>query len=75
MKQSRNRRFFPLCALLLALCVLAGCGAPRAAREPAYSGPTVSVGGQTVPVDESLEQSAFTPSDFARDEATGRVPA
>lgn len=69
-------------ALLLSLVVslsLAACGgapAPEAEPEPQapeYTGPTVDIGGQTVPVDETLEQSGFSPEDFSWDEATGRV--
>lgn len=59
-------------ALLLAL---AGCSLRGAVQkvEEEVSGPTVSVGGQTVKVDESLEQSGFSEADFRTDEATGRI--
>lgn len=69
-----------LCSILLCLILalsLAACGIagpePEVPEEPEYTGPTVSVGGQTVPVDETLAQSEFTPEDFAVDEITGRV--
>lgn len=53
MRWNKKWNKLALCALLVLL--LPACGAPGAARdpEPAYSGPTVSVGGQTVAVDES----------------------
>lgn len=73
MRWNKKWNKLALCALLVLL--LPACGAPGAARdpEPAYSGPTVSVGGQTVAVDESMEQSTFTEADFSLDETTGRV--
>lgn len=76
MKQIQKILSIVLCALLV--LSLSGCGLVRqilAQRQskPEYTGPTVSVGGQTVPVDESLEQSDFTEADFALDEATGRI--
>ena len=54
---------------------LAGCSLRGAVHkiEEEVSGPTVEVGGQTVKVDESVEQSGFTAEDFQRDEATGRI--
>ncbi len=73
MKGKIKRRFPALVAwLLLALFALAGCSAPGAGA-PEETGLTVSVGGQTVVVDESMEQSEFTEADFSLDEATGRV--
>lgn len=68
MRWNKKWNKLALCALLVLL--LPACGAPGAARdpEPAYSGPTVSVGGQTVAVDESMEQSTFTEADFSLDE-------
>lgn len=74
MKRIRTIGALVLCALLV--LTLAGCGLPRSlvqAPAPEEEGPTVSVGGQTVKVDQSLEQSEFTESDFSVDEATGRV--
>lgn len=58
-----------LCGALLLMP--AGCGAGQTGEEE--TGPTVHVGGQTVEVDESLEQSEFTAADFTRDESTGRI--
>ena len=54
---------------------LAGCSLRGAVHkiEEEVSGPTVEVGGQTVKVDESVEQSGFTAEDFQRDEVTGRI--
>lgn len=63
-----------LCALFV--LALSGCGLSRSLLrelEPEETGPTVSVGGQTVHVDQNLEQSEFTQEDFSLDEATGRV--
>lgn len=68
-------------SLMLALVFcLTACGGgeapvstPEAPEEPAYTGPVVEVGGQVVPVDESLEQSGFTSEDFTTDPDTGRV--
>lgn len=62
-----------LCAGLL--LALAGCSLRGAVEkvEEEVSGPTVSVGGQTVKVDKSLEQSGFTEADFRTDETTGRI--
>ncbi len=72
MKRIRNRLLLVFCALLV--LTLTGCGLPRSLVQGAPdTGPTVSVGGQTVKVDQSLEQSEFTESDFSLDEATGRV--
>ena len=62
-----------LCAGLL--LALAGCSLRDAEEKigEEVSGPTVSVGGQTVRVDESLKQSGFTEADFQTDETTGRI--
>lgn len=71
-----------LLALLLALALaLTGCGAGKdpssaatsTSTEPEELGPTVTVGGQLVPVDESLALSQLTAEDFVWDEDTGRV--
>lgn len=74
MKRIRTIVLLVLCALLTVS--LSGCGLTRELLrevEPEDTGPTVSVGGQTVSVDQSLEQSEFTQEDFSVDEATGRV--
>lgn len=74
MKRIRTIVLLVLCALLV--LSLSGCGLSREILrelEPEETGPTVSVGGQTVKVDQSLEQSEFTQEDFSVDEATGRV--
>ncbi len=60
----------PLCLLF---CLLTACGGVAEPAEPESSGQTVEIGGQTVDVDEDLEQSGFTEADFSVDEATGRV--
>ena len=62
-----------LCAGLV--LALAGCSMRGTAEkvEEESGGPTVSVGGQTVTVDESLKQSGFTEADFQTDETTGRI--
>ena len=54
---------------------LAGCSLRGAVHkiEEEVSGPTVEVGGQTVKVDQSVEQSGFTAEDFQRDAVTGRI--
>lgn len=73
------KRIWSFCLCLALSLALAGCGGAAApaeepvVEEPEYTGPTVDIGGQTVPVDETLEPSGFTAEDFSTDPETGRV--
>lgn len=65
--------------LSLVFCLTA-CGVgetpvstPEQAAESVQTGPVVEVGGQVVPVDDTLEQSGLTQADFAVDLETGRM--
>ena len=60
--------------LCLVLLGLTGCAAPSAIPKPSDKlQVTVEMGGQTVAVDESLDQSSLDAKDFTTDAATGRI--
>ena len=61
-----------LCLVLL--LGLTGCAAPSAIPKPSDKlQVTIEMGGQTVAVDESLDQSSLDAKDFTTDAATGRI--
>ncbi len=69
-----------LFALVLCLLLLCGCGVTQSGQAEAGTSEeteeettVVSVGGQAVVVDETLEQSGFSARDFSVDEGTGRI--
>jgi lysozyme len=62
-----------ICKRFIALFVTAALGAALTGCAVTEPRTTVQVGGQTVVVDESLEQSGFSEEDFSTDPDTGRV--